>query len=101
MSDGQQKRAIHGQKMIEVKVRFWTNDFADGDGQIRTKHARTSGVVRLKRNDLHGIKDIKPIPFHSLLDLPAAIEQLLIREEIKLHPSRRMRKLLNIDVRPS
>jgi hypothetical protein len=94
MSTVDSKAAVHGQKMIEVKVRFWTNDLADGAGRIRPKHCRTSGVVRLKRNETHGIKDVKPIPFHSLLDILAAIEKLLIREEIKLHPSRKMRKLL-------
>ena len=33
--------------MIEVKVRFWTNDLADGKDRIRPKHAWGSGVVRM------------------------------------------------------
>lgn len=91
--DGSQS-ARHGQKMIEVKVRFWTNDLATTPGHVQPKHARTSGVVRIKRNELHGIVESKPIPFHSLLDIGAAIEKLLIRHGIKLHPSRAMRKYM-------
>jgi hypothetical protein len=95
MANEVSKPGLHGQKMIEVKVRFWTNDIAGDAGKIVPKHARTSGVVRLKPKDLHGIKKVKAVPFHSLLDLPAAIEKLLIRGEIQLHASRKMKKLLS------
>lgn len=27
------KEAVHGQKMIEVKLRFWTNDIAPEEGR--------------------------------------------------------------------
>src|SRR5205823_11578927 len=66
--------ARHGDKMIEIKIRFWTNDLADAPGKIIPKHARTSGVIRMERNESHGIVPGKPLPFRSLLDVGAAIE---------------------------
>jgi hypothetical protein len=82
----------HGEKMIEVKLRFWTNNIAPTKGNVIPKHAWAAGVVRLERNVAHGIKPGKPIPFHSLLDLGAAIEKALIEHGITLHPGRRMKK---------
>jgi hypothetical protein len=93
-SDIQSREAAHGSKMIELKVRFWTDDLADGK-QIRPKHAWTSGVVRLVANSAHGIKGGRPKPFNSLLDLTAVIEQALVDEGIQLHISRRMRKFIS------
>jgi hypothetical protein len=78
-----------GEKMIELRVRFWTNDLAD-DGAIRPKHAWASGVVRVKPNPAHGIRAQRPVPFNSLLDLGAAIEETLIANGLTLHGSRRM-----------
>jgi hypothetical protein len=91
-------RATHapqGQRMIEVKIRFWTNDIADGDGMIYAKHAWASGVVRMQSNHSHEIVPSDPVPFHSLLDIGRAIEKTLIDNEIVLHPPRRMKKYFN------
>lgn len=88
------REAEHGQKMIEVKLRFWTNDIADEAGRIVPKHAWSSGVVRIESNKSHGITPNAPKPFHSLLDVGAVIEKLLIEQGIVLHPSRRMRKYI-------
>jgi hypothetical protein len=84
--------AKHGQKMIEVKVRFWTNDISKEQGKINPRHAWSSGVVRIERNPTHGIKPCSPRPFHSLLDVGGVIERVLIEHGIVLHPSRTMRK---------
>ncbi len=46
----QELEAQHGQKMIEVKVRFWTNDIATDENMVVPKHAWCSGVVRMERN---------------------------------------------------
>ena len=54
------REAKHGSKMIEVKVRFWTNDLAEEKGRIRPKHAWGSGVVRIARNDSHGSSRCRP-----------------------------------------
>src|SRR5438046_9166264 len=87
--------AKHGQKMIEVKVRFWTNDISKEPGKVNPKHAWSSGVVRIERNPAHGIKPGKPRPFHSLLDVGAVIEKVLIEHQIVLHPTRTMRKYMD------
>lgn len=88
----EERESVHGQKMIEVKVRFWTNDIAEGEKKIVPKHAWTAGVVRVKSNAAHGIKQTKTFPFHSVMDISAAIEACLVHEGISLHPSRRMKK---------
>jgi len=88
----EEKEATHGQKMIEVKIRFWTNDIAEGTGKIIPKHAWSSGVVRMEGNRSHGIEPENPLPFHSLMDVGAAIERVLINHGVVLHPSRRMKK---------
>ena len=89
-----EKEAQYGQKMIEVKVRFWTNDIAEGEGKIIPRHGWTSGIVRMDKNASHGIEPGRPVPFNSLLDVGAVIEKVLIDHKIVLHPSRRMRKYM-------
>jgi hypothetical protein len=84
--------AKHGEKMIEVKLRFWTDDIAAQKGMVVPKHAWASGVVRMERNKPHGIEPSSPIPFNSLLDVGSAIEKALIEHGVILHPSRKMRK---------
>jgi hypothetical protein len=85
------QEAKHGQKMIEVKIRFWTNDIAE-QGKVIPKHAWASGVVRIEANQAHGIVPGKPRPFHSLLDVTSVIEKVLIEHGIVLHAGRKMKK---------
>jgi hypothetical protein len=95
MADSIESReAAHGKKMIEVKVRFWTNDLADGKGKIRPGHAWGSGVVRISPNDAHGIKPLDPIMFNSLAEIPSKIEKVLIDHGITIHKSERMKKYI-------
>jgi hypothetical protein len=91
-SDIAAQEAEHGEKMVEVKLRFWTNNIAEQKGKVIPKHAWSSGVVRIERNDSHGIKPGTPLPFHSLLDVGAVIEKVLVEHGIVLHPSRKMSK---------
>ncbi|HEX8200309.1 MAG TPA: hypothetical protein VF590_07465 [Isosphaeraceae bacterium] len=86
--------ARHGEKMISLDVRFWTNDIAREPGTVIPKHAWASGTVGLNRNESHGIGPSEPIPFNTLMELPMAIETLLIREGISLHRNPRMRLYL-------
>lgn len=80
--------------MIEIKLRFWTNDIAGKEGEIIPKHAWSSGVVRIERNKSHGISPEAPKPFHSLLDVGAVIEKVLIEHGVVLHPSPKMKKYI-------
>lgn len=87
--------AKHGQKMVEVRIRFWTNEISPEAGKVVPKHAWTRGVVRMAPNESHGIKSGRPKPFHSLLDVGSVIEKVLIQHHIVLHPSQRMRKYIS------
>jgi hypothetical protein len=80
----------YGEKMIEVKIRFWTDEMTRKEGYIMPKHAWTAGVVRMERNDSHGIIPHSPRPFNSLMGIPAVIEKVLVQHGIKLHRLRRM-----------
>jgi len=93
----EQREAAQGEKMIEVKIRFWTNDLAEKDGMIRPKHAWSSGVVRMERNESHDIVPKQPVVFHSLMDISAVVEKVLIAHGIALHTSRKMRKYFEVD----
>jgi hypothetical protein len=42
--------APHGDKMIEITIRFWTNDIAEEEGKVLPKHIHNSGMVRLTAN---------------------------------------------------
>lgn len=88
----EEREAAHGQKMIEVKVRFWTNDMAPTKGKVIPKHAWGAGVVRVEPNKAHGVIAGQPVPFNSLLELPWRIEQLLKQQGIVLHLSDQERK---------
>ncbi|HLK26540.1 MAG TPA: hypothetical protein VKT30_17930 [Caulobacteraceae bacterium] len=83
--------ASHGQKMVELRVRFWTNDIAGG-GKILPKHAWAAGIVRMESNPAHGIKAKNPVPFNSLAELAVVVERVLIDHGVKLHPSTKERK---------
>lgn len=87
--------ASHGSKMLEVKVRFWTNAIAP-DGRVKPKEGWTRGVVRVTPNAAHGIEpgDTAPIPFNSLMELPGKIEQALIDNGIILHPTGKVSKYI-------
>jgi hypothetical protein len=78
-------KADKGEKSFAVSVIFWTNDLTENEGEQIAKHAWTAGVVRVQANSAHGLRAQQPTPFHSLLELPAAIEQTLVKAGVKLH----------------
>ena len=86
--------AKYGEKMIEIKLRFWTNDIASDSGKVLPKHAWSNGVVRIEGNKAHGIVPGAPKPFHSLLDVGAVIEKTLIEHGIVLHINKKMSKYI-------
>ena len=89
--------AEHGKKMIEVRVRFWTNDLGGGKGKILPKHAWGAGVVVIDSNNAHGISPSRssPVPFNSIAEIPAKIEKVLIDHGVTIHPSSRMRRYIS------
>jgi hypothetical protein len=92
--DLESREAKHGEKMIELKIRFWTDDLTERRGTIRPKHAWAAGVVRMAPNRAHGIKPKNPRPFNSFADLQVIVERVLIDHGVKLHLSPPMRKYL-------
>jgi hypothetical protein len=86
-------KAPHGEKMIEVKVRFWTDKIAP-KGHVEQKQAWAGGVVRIEANETHGIKPRRPKPFNSLMEITAAIEKVLIDHDIELRRLPKMKKYL-------
>jgi hypothetical protein len=91
------REARHGEKMIEVKIRFWTDEISAEPGKIAPKHAWAAGVVRIAPNKSHGIVPEAPVPFNSLLDVGAKIEQVLLDHGVVLHRSSRMKKYISGD----
>ena len=81
----------YGEKMIEVRIRFWTDDLANKDGYVVPKHGWAAGVVRMARNDSHGIVPGNPKPFNSLMEIPSTIEKVLVQHNIKLRRAGRLR----------
>lgn len=92
--NSEEREAKHGEKMISLDVRFWTDGIAEDSEKILRKHGWIHGIVRLNKNDSHGIESGKSIPFNSLLELPSKIEDLLIEEGITLHLNRKMRRYI-------
>jgi hypothetical protein len=95
--DIESREAKQGEKMIEVKLRFWTNKIASEPDKIVPKHAWASGVVRIERNKSHGITPSNPRPFNSLMDVGAIIEKVLIDHGIILHLDKKMKKYFSVD----
>ena len=87
--EGDEVQANHGDKMIEVRVRFWTNDIAETEEHIKQKHCWSAGTVTLPRNGSHGIDSGEPQTFNSLMELTSAIEQAMIDADITMHIGRK------------
>jgi len=88
-------KAPHGERMIEIQVRFFTDKIAESKDNVVPKHCWTTGMVKIQTNKSHGIKQINPVPFNSLLDLTAIIEKVLIQSGIVMHKSNRMQKYID------
>jgi hypothetical protein len=83
--------ADHGEKMIEVRVRFFTDKIANEDGKVVPGHCHSVGIARLTPNEPHGLKGSERLPFNSMAELPLVIEQVLIDNGITVHPGPRER----------
>ncbi len=92
------REAIQGNKTIKLTLAFHTTKIAEEEGHIVPKHAWSNGAIKLRTNSLHGISKTKSVPFNSLMELPAVLEQLLIDEGITLHPSHRTKRYMHINI---
>ena len=95
MAHDDQHEIAHGERTIEIKIRLFTDELdANDKSAIVPKHAWTGGTVRATRNEAHGIQGGDARIFHTLLELPSAIEQVLIDHGIQLHASPSQAKYL-------
>lgn len=94
MAKRKRTKAPYGEKTIEITIRLWTNSISRKKGHQVKKECWDSGSVYMHENLSHGIKASQPIQFHSLLDLPSKIEQLITRQQIRLHPGKRSSKYI-------
>ena len=86
--------AEHGKKMIEIKIRFFTDAIAP-EGQVVPRQGWTCGVALVTPNSLHGITSLNhPIVFNTWSEMNVAIEKALIEANVKLRPYGRMQKYI-------
>lgn len=87
--------AVHGETTIEIRLRFLTDDIAESKEKrkIVPKHCWTMGLACIPKNKSHGI-GYREIHFDSLMEIPAKIEELIIKEGITLHTCRKMEKYI-------
>jgi hypothetical protein len=91
--------APHGEKTVVVRVRFFTNDIAKEDGHIVPGHIWSGGRVEMEANEAHGIASdsSQNVPFQTLAEIPAAIEETLRRFGMRVHPAGTLKKILADD----
>lgn len=75
--------AEYSKRMIEVKVRFGTDNICEGR-RIIPKVCWESGVVSIERNDVHDITPGHPVPFDSMTEILPKIEQVLETHGVKV-----------------
>ena len=85
--EAESREAKHGEKTIEVKIRFWTNSIAQSKGHIAPKHCWPSGMVTVPANKSHEISSNCPLPFRSLIDIPNVLERALIEWTLRSTPT--------------
>lgn len=91
MSEPKPVKAAKSEKMFEIRIRFWTACMDDDPEKVLPKHGWDSGMLHVTANDTHDLRSIEAVPFHSLMDLPRAIEKVIL-ECGTLHQSHRSRK---------
>jgi hypothetical protein len=86
------RAAKHGQKMLEVRVRFWTDDIAKKKGEVIPKHAWGSGMINIDRNEAHGLTPERWLAFNSMAEIASVIEKCILENGVKIISSRKMKK---------
>jgi hypothetical protein len=93
-------RATHGEKMLELKVLFFTNGIARRRNAVLPGHGMTRGTVRMDRHIAHALGGGRARPFNSLMELPAAIERVLMDHGVTLHARGKMRRYMRVRPKP-
>jgi hypothetical protein len=85
-------------KMIQVKIYFWTNGMVPQKGGVLAKHAWDCGHVVLPANPKHHIRAGGRKQFRTLLQLGSAIEELLQKNGVTVHMGRGSRKYMSAEI---
>ncbi|MEM3832500.1 MAG: hypothetical protein QW128_02735 [Thermoprotei archaeon] len=86
--------AKRGERMIELRVAFFTNEIASEKGKVVPRVCWSVGTVHLLANASHGLKSSKSYFFNELSELFPTIEKLLAENGVKvLHYRGRTRSL--------
>jgi len=87
-------KANDGERMIELRVKFFTNNITSEQGTVDPKTAWASGWIVATANKTHGITNskVKPKAFHSFAGIQTTMEDVLAEHGIKLMATRRERK---------
>ena len=88
--------AIQGERMIGLRVRFFTDGLAKERGYVLPLHALTKGTVSIEANESHGITPSNPAKFNSLAEIGTAIEAVLIAHGVVLHPHGKMASYVSL-----
>ncbi len=74
-----------GERTIELRIRFWTNDI-DGNpkGTITQRVCWDGGYVYVGNNKSHGIKNEGGSHFSGLCQLLCSVEKVLDKHDIRL-----------------
>ena len=87
-TDDDEREAEHGEKMIEIKVRFLTNRIANRPGHIAWARALLrGGQDRAQRSARHHAQEATAGAVQLVVGPGGAIEQVLIKNRITLHAS--------------
>ena len=86
-------KAKKGEKTIEVRIYFFTNNISKKKGEINQKECWESGRVMVTPNKSHGIKSKRAETFSSVSSLTRTIEKVLISQNIKIHPGKQTKQL--------
>lgn len=73
-------------------MRFFTNQLASEPGNVWPKHAWDRGRIYTTVNDIHGI-EVEGASFNSLAEISGAVEKLLVKAGIQLHPDGRAKTI--------
>jgi FAD/FMN-containing dehydrogenase len=83
-------QAAQNEHTIKVTIAFFTDEIADGGkatgGRIIPRHAWDQGNVHIRANASHGIKTDDGVMFNSLDEIQGAVEKVLRKAGITIHP---------------
>ena len=84
-----------GDRTIQLRVLFHTNNISRKAGWVVKREAWDRGTVVPYTNEFHGIVPRRPVAhFNSLAEIPFAIEKCLIAHGVKIRPGQKSRKYL-------